>query len=107
MGAVPYRDIFDINMPLIYYIHAAAVAIGGMSDVAWRAFDLTAAAVMSALILMLVWPAGRAAAILAMLAMLITHLLIGPFAAGQRDFLISILALAVALASVKAAEDGE
>jgi hypothetical protein len=23
MGAIPYRDIFDINMPLIYYIHAA------------------------------------------------------------------------------------
>jgi hypothetical protein len=41
MGAVPYRDIVDINMPLIYYIHAAVVAIGGMSDVAWRAFDLT------------------------------------------------------------------
>jgi hypothetical protein len=31
MGAVPYRDIFDINMPLIYYIHAAVVAIGGMT----------------------------------------------------------------------------
>jgi hypothetical protein len=62
MGAVPYRDIFDINMPLIYYIHAAVVAIGGMGDVAWRAFDLTAAVIMSILILMLVWPAGRAVA---------------------------------------------
>jgi hypothetical protein len=54
-------------MPLIYYIHAAIVAIGGMSDVAWRAFDLTAAVLMSSLILMLVWPAGRAAAFLAVL----------------------------------------
>jgi hypothetical protein len=43
MGAVPYRDIVDINMPLIYDIHAAVVAIGGMSDLAWRIFDLTAA----------------------------------------------------------------
>src|SRR5262249_47790134 len=40
MGAIPYRDIYDINMPLIYFIHLAVVAIGGMSDVAWRAFDL-------------------------------------------------------------------
>ena len=56
MGAVPYRDIFDINMPLIYYIHAAVVAIGGMSDVAWRAFDLSAALLMSGLILVLVGP---------------------------------------------------
>src|SRR5215510_16592410 len=61
MGAVPYRDIIDVNMPLTYDIHAAVVAIGGMSDVAWRVFDLTAAAVMSALILLLVGPAGRVA----------------------------------------------
>jgi hypothetical protein len=48
MGAVPYRDIVDINMPLTYDIHAAVVAIGGISDLAWRIFDLTTAAVMSA-----------------------------------------------------------
>src|SRR6266508_3381051 len=105
MGAVPYRDIFDINMPLIYYIHAAVVAIGGMSDVAWRAFDLSAALLMSGLILMLVWPAGRAVAILAVLIVLVTHFLLGPYSAGQRDFLMSIPALAAALASAKAAED--
>src|SRR5215831_16925621 len=62
MGAIPYRDIYDINMPLIYFIHLAVVAIGGMSDVAWRAFDLASAAAMSGLILMVVWPAGRALA---------------------------------------------
>jgi hypothetical protein len=107
MGAVPYRDIFDINMPLIYYIHAAVVAIGGMGDVAWRAFDLTAAALMSGLILMLVWPAGRAVAMLAVLMVLVTHFLLGPYSAGQRDFLMSIPALAAALASAKAAEDQE
>ena len=42
MGAVPYRDIIDVNMPLTYGIHAAVVATGGMGDIAWRAFDLTA-----------------------------------------------------------------
>jgi len=107
MGAVPYRDIFDINMPLIYYIHAAVVAIGGMGDVAWRAFDLTAAALMSGLILMLVWPAGRAVAMLAVLMVVVTHFLLGPYSAGQRDFLMSIPALAAALASARAAEDRE
>jgi len=107
MGAVPYRDIFDINMPLIYYIHAAVVAIGGISDVAWRAFDLAAALLMSGLILMLVWPAGRAVAILAVLIVLVTHFLLGPYSAGQRDFLMSIPALAAALASARAAEDQE
>jgi len=105
MGAVPYRDVFDINMPLIYFIHSAVIAIAGMGDVAWRAFDLTSAAFVSSLILMLVWPAGRAVAILAVLVVLVTHLLLGPFSAGQRDFLMSIPALAAALASAKAAED--
>ena len=32
MGAIQYRDIFDINMPLIYFVHAAVIAIGGMGD---------------------------------------------------------------------------
>jgi hypothetical protein len=32
MGAVSYRDIIDINMPLIYFIHTAVVALGGMSN---------------------------------------------------------------------------
>ena len=45
-GAVPYRDIFDVNMPLIYGIHAAIVQFAGMGDGAWRAFDLGAAAIM-------------------------------------------------------------
>jgi hypothetical protein len=107
MGAVPYRDIFDVNMPLTYFIHAAVIAIGGMGDAAWRAFDLTAAVLVSGLILMLVWPAGRAVAMLAVLIVLVTHFLLGPYSAGQRDFLMSIPALAAALASAKAAEDRE
>ena len=97
MGAVPYRDIIDVNMPLTYAIHAAVVATGGMGDIAWRAFDLTATAVLATLILMLLALVGRAAAVLAVLVVLLMHLLLGPYAAGQRDFLMSILAVAVAL----------
>jgi hypothetical protein len=105
MGAVPYRDIIDVNMPLIYDIHAAIVALGAMSDVGWRLFDLAATALLSVCILMLVWPAGRAVAILAVLAVLLMHLLLGRYAAGQRDFLMTIPTLAAAWASVKIAED--
>jgi hypothetical protein len=105
MGAVPYRDIIDVNMPLTYDIHAAVVALFGMSDAGWRIFDLAAAALLSVCILALVWPAGRAQAILAVLAVLLMHLLLGRYAAGQRDFLMAIPALAAAWASAKAAED--
>jgi hypothetical protein len=78
--------------------------MGCINDAAWRAFDLMAIAVLSALILMLVAPAGRAAAVLAVLGVLIMHLLLGPLAAGQRDFLMSIPALTTAWLSTKAAE---
>ena len=80
MGAVPYRDIGerDVNMPLIYLIHAAIVTIGGVGDVVWRVFDLTAAGLMSGLILMLVWPAGQTAAIHAVLIVLVIHLCSAP-----------------------------
>ena len=105
MGAVPYRDIVDINMPLIYLIHAAVTGIGGMGDLAWRTFDLGAAALLAGLILALVWPAGRAVAIHAALIVLLMHLLLGPYAAGQRDYLMSIPALAVTLVSARAAEN--
>ena len=107
MGAMPYRDIYDVNMPLIYFIHAGVVALGGMSDVGWRAFDLACAAAMAGVILMLVWPAGRALAIHAVLIALATHLLLGPYSAGQRDYLMSIVALGVTLVSVRAAETPE
>jgi hypothetical protein len=105
MAAVPYRDIADVNMPLTYDIHAAVVALGGVGDAAWRAFDLAAAALLSVGILALVWPAGRAEAVLAVLTVLLMHLLLGRYAAGQRDFLMAIPALGVAWASARAAED--
>ena len=105
MGAVPYRDIIDVNMPLVYDIHGAIVALGGMSDAVWRAFDLAAAAILSVCILALLRPAGWGAGILAVLVVLVTHLLLGPYSAGQRDFLLSIFAVAGAFMSARAAED--
>ena len=42
---------------------------------------------------MLVWPAGRSWAIHATLIALVMHLLLGPYSAGQRDYLMSIVAL--------------
>jgi hypothetical protein len=105
MGAIPYRDIIDINMPLIYFVHAAVVATGGMGDVAWRIFDLAVVALMSGLILALLWPAGRAVAIQAALIVLMLHLLLGPYAAGQRDYLMALPALAATLVAAKAAEN--
>src|SRR5262245_7795491 len=39
-GAVPYRDLFDMNFPGTYLIHLAALRVFGAGDPGWRAFDL-------------------------------------------------------------------
>jgi len=39
-GGVPYRDVFDMNLPGVYLIHAAVIGLLGRGDLAWRLFDL-------------------------------------------------------------------
>jgi hypothetical protein len=104
LGAVPYRDFIDMQMPLIYAIHAAVIAIGGMGDLTFRLFDLGSSVVIGALAAALVWPAGRSLGMLAALTIVTTHLLFGPAAAGQRDYLMLVPALAAALCASRAIE---
>ncbi len=97
LGEVPYRDFFDMNMPLIYVIHLAIITVGGMSDLTFRIFDLGACALVGVLAAALVWPKGRSFAALAALTIIAAHLLDGPQAAGERDFLLLVPVLTVAL----------
>ena len=39
-GAVPYRDLFDMNLAGTYLIHLVALQAFGASDASWRVFDL-------------------------------------------------------------------
>ena len=39
-GAVPYRDLFDMNFPGVYLLHLAALRLFGAGDAGWRVFDL-------------------------------------------------------------------
>src|SRR5262245_41573476 len=39
-GAVPYRDLFDMNFPGVYLIHLGVLRVFGAGDVGWRLFDL-------------------------------------------------------------------
>ena len=39
-GAVPYRDLFDMNFPGVYVVHMLGLRILGPGDAAFRAFDL-------------------------------------------------------------------
>jgi hypothetical protein len=104
LGEMPYRDLFDINFPLIFVLHAAVIAIGGTGDWAFRLYDLGTLTLVGVLAMALVWPAGRTLAILAALSIVSAHLMFGPLAAGQRDYVLLVPALAAALLSAYASE---
>ena len=104
LGSMPYRDIVDMNMPLIYWIHDALIGSAGLGDGAFRAFDLAATVLLAGLGVMFVWPAGRPAAVLAGLSLALMHLAFGPLDEGQRDFLLLIPELVATLCACAAAE---
>lgn len=105
-GAVPYRDLFDMNFPGVYVLHLAVVGVLGTGDGAWRAFDLGWLALTAALIARFVAPWGRAAAVGAGLMFALYHLSGGAWQAGQRDFLLCAFLLAGALGVTRWLESG-
>ncbi len=107
-GLVPYRDIFDFNMPGVFLVHLAVLAIGGDGDLAWRLFDLGALAAIGALLYLFCRPlAGRWGAAAAAALFGLYHLAGGHWVAGQRDFLICGLVLAAMLAICRFVEAPE
>jgi hypothetical protein len=96
-GAVPYRDLFDMNFPGVYLLHLLVVWALGTGDVAWRVFDLTwlAALVLGAAAFASPW--GRPAAGTAAVLLALYHLSGGAWQAGQRDFLLCPFLIAGAL----------
>jgi len=95
-GFVPYRDIFDPNMPGAYLFHMTVGTLFGYSDLAFRLVDV----VWLTTILIVTWfgmkPAGRAVALASCLLFGLIYLGSGPYMSLQRDF-IAVLPLATAL----------
>jgi len=95
-GFVPYRDIFDPNMPGTYLFHMAIGKVVGYSDLAFRLVDvawLTATLIVTWLIMK---PVGRTVALASCLLFGLIYLGAGPYMSLQRDF-IAILPMATAL----------
>jgi hypothetical protein len=87
-GAVPYRDLFDMNFPGTYLIHLAVITGLGPGDAAWRAFDLGWLALTAGSIAALAAPWGTVAAAGGGAFFAAYHLASGAWQAGQRDFLL-------------------
>jgi hypothetical protein len=97
-GAVPYRDLFDMNFPGTYLVHLAALQAFGASDAGWRAFDLTWLALTSLSLAAFARPWGWAAAAGSALFFAVCHLSGGAWQAGQRDFVLAVFLVLGALA---------
>jgi hypothetical protein len=97
-GAVPYRDLLDMNMPGTYLLHVAVLRGLGAGDVAWRVFDLGWLAGTSLLVAAVASPWGWTAAAGGALFYAAHHLAGGAWHAGQRDFLLCPFLVAGALA---------
>jgi len=104
-GAVPYRDLFDMNFPGTYVLHLAVLRGLGPGDVAWRAFDLAWLAATSLAIGAFASPWGRGAAWGGALFFAVYHLAAGAWQTGQRDFLLCAFLVLGALGVARWLED--
>ena len=105
-GAVPYRDLFDMNFPGVYVLHLFVLRTLGASDEAWRLFDVLWLGLASFLVAALARPWGRLAAVGGALFFAAYHLGGGAWQAGQRDFLLCPFLLTGALGVVLWRERG-
>ena len=103
-GARSIVDIFDMNMPLVYWVHAGIYLLIGTSGPAWHVVDLAMMAVVCSAGYRLVAPISAPYAALAALAMLTQHLYNGAYLTGQRDIFMLMWALLSAAALARAAE---
>ena len=103
-GAVPYRDIFDMNFPGAYLVHLLIVTTLGTGDLAWRAADLAAVVVAAACVAAFAAPWGRVAALGGAFFFAAYHLASGAWNAGQRDFFLCPFLLAGAIGVARWAE---
>jgi hypothetical protein len=103
-GAVPYRDLFDMNFPGVYLLHMALLETFGPGNAAWRAFDLGWLMLTAASIAALAARWGVVASLGGALFFAVYHLAAGPWQAGQRDFLLCPFLLLGALGVVRWSE---
>ena len=105
-GEVPYRDIFDMNLPGVYLIHIIVLKVFGASDAGWRLFDLLWLVLTNCLLWALCCSRGKGWAIASVLLYSAFHLSSGAPGMGQRDYFeFTFLAGGLVLA-IRALESG-
>ncbi|MGH7322817.1 MAG: hypothetical protein ACRELA_24785 [Candidatus Rokuibacteriota bacterium] len=105
-GAVPYRDLFDMNFPGVYLVHALGLVVFGGGDAGFRAFDLAVLGGSVIGLATVVASFGRSAAILAAALFWLYHVAGGPWRAGQRDLILCLPLVWMIVAGLAYARSG-
>jgi len=106
-GAVPYRDVFDMNVPGVYLLHLGVISLLGEGDRAWRLFDLAWLGLTAAALFGFSRRMGDAwSGLGAGLLFVLYHLSGGAWRAGQRDFLLCLFLVLAAWGAARAWESG-
>lgn len=94
-GFVPYRDIFDPNMPGTYLFHMAIGKLFGYSDLAFYSVNVAWLIATLMVTWLIMKPMGRVVAFASCLLFGLIYLGAGPYMSLQRDY-IAILPAAIA-----------
>lgn len=89
-GAVPYRDLFDMNFPGVYFVHMLGLTLFGREDAGFRALDLLLLASTVAGVAVMLRPFGRWAGASAVALFWLHHVAGGAWHAGQRDLILCV-----------------
>jgi hypothetical protein len=87
-GDAPYRDLFDMNFPVVYLAHMLALRLLGPGDAAFRMFDLALVAATVAGLAVALRPYGPVAMIAAGALFALYHVSGGPWMIGQRELVL-------------------
>lgn len=105
-GARPVADVFDMNLPLVYWLHALIYRLFGLDELAWRLIDLAVLGVICLLGYRIIRPGAGPFAAAAALWIIAHHISGGPYLVGERDVAMLALVLAAGLALIRIAERG-
>jgi len=92
-GRLPYRDVFDMDMPGTYALEWAAIHLLGPGALAWRFADFALVAVIGGAMVAIAAPVDWLAGAFAGAMFALIHFRDGPTHTGQRDLMMTAMLL--------------
>ncbi len=90
-GKVPYKEIYDINMPGAYLTERWAIGIFGGGDLGWRLYEFTLLGSMTGAMMVIAWPYDWLAGLFAGVLYSLQLGSMGPWQATERDEVMTVL----------------